>query len=84
MAKNYRDINYWETKPEVVKVFDDLEAYHDWCRLELCEFNPADLYKKESANFQAYLASKRPRRPYMGNKPRWDNNGRRNEQRFSR
>jgi hypothetical protein len=83
MAKNYRDINYWETKPEVVKLFDDLEAYHDWCRLELCEFNPADLYKKESANFQAYLASKRPRRPYMGNKPRY-NTRPRNEQNFSR
>ena len=84
MAKNYRDINYWETKPEVVKVFDDLEAYHDWCRLELCEFNPADLYKKDSANFQAYLASKRPRRPYMGNKPRYNNGPRRHEQNFSR
>lgn len=75
---------YLTMKPEVSKIYDDLEAYHDYCRFELCDFNPADLYKKESANYSAYLNSKRPRRPYQGNKPRWDNNGRRNEQRFSR
>lgn len=32
-------------KPEVSKIFDDLEAWHDHCRLELIEFNPAHLYK---------------------------------------
>ena len=84
MAKNYNDYKYFENRPDVVKIFDDLEAYHNFCRFELCDFNPADLYKKDSSNYQAYLASKRPRRPYQGNKPRWDNNGRRNEQRFSR
>jgi len=73
-----------ENRPDVVRVWDDLEAYHDWCRFELCDFNPADLYRKDSANYSAYLASKRPRRPYQGKNPRWDNNGRRNEQRFSR
>jgi hypothetical protein len=84
MARNYKDYAYFENRPDVVRVFDDLEAYHDYCRIELCEFNPADLYRKESANYAAYLASKRPRRPYMGKNPRWDNNGRKNEQRFSR
>jgi hypothetical protein len=85
MARNYKDYDYFANRPDVVKVWEDLEAYHDYCRIELCDFNPADLYRKDSAIYQAYLSSKRPRRPYQGNKPRWDNNnGRRNEQRFSR
>jgi len=32
-------------KPEVNKIFDDLEAWHDYCRMELIDFNPAHLYK---------------------------------------
>jgi len=32
-------------KPEVNKLFDDLEEWLDHCRLELINFNPADLYK---------------------------------------
>lgn len=75
---------YLTMKPEVNKIFDDLEAFHDWCRFELQPFNPADLYRRDSAVYASYLNSKRPRKPYLGNKPRWDNNGRRNEQNFSR
>ena len=75
---------YFRMSKEVSAVFDDLEAYYDWCRFELREFNPAELYHKDAPNYGAYLASKRPRRPYLGTKPRWDNNGRRNEQNFSR
>lgn len=89
MAKNFNDYNYFENRPDVVRIFDDLEAYHDFCRFELCDFNPADLYRKDSKNYQAYLASKRPRRPwngerkpYQGNKPRYEN--RNNGERFSR
>ena len=77
MAKNYRDVNYFASRPDVVKVWDDLDAYLDFCRFELRDFNPADLYRKDSANYQAYLASKRPRRPYQGKNPRY-NNGERN------
>ena len=73
MAKNYKNISYFATRPDVVRVFDDLEAYHNWCRLELRNFNPADMYRKDAQNYSAYLASKRPRRPYLGNKPRWEN-----------
>jgi hypothetical protein len=76
---------YLTMKPEVNKVFDDLEAYHNYCRFELCDFNPAHLYDRSNVNYKAFLDSQRPaRRPYLGNKPRWDNNGRRNEQNFSR
>lgn len=81
MAKNYKEYSYFENRPDVVRIFDDLESYHNYCRIELCDFNPADLYRKDSANYQAYLNSKRPRRPYQGNKPRFEK--RRNDN-FSR
>jgi len=77
MAKNYRDYSYFTNRPDVVKVFDDLEAYHDFCRFELRDFNPADMYRRDSVNYGAYLASKRPRRPYQGKNPRF-NTGERN------
>lgn len=72
MAKNYKDVSYFETRPDVVKIFDDLEEFHDFCRFELREFNPAELYKKNAPNFGAFLASKRPRRPYLGKNPRFN------------
>jgi len=55
---------YLVMKPEVTKIFEDLEAYHDWCRWELAPFNEAELYRKSSPVYSAYLASKRPKRPY--------------------
>ena len=79
MAKNYKDYSYFENRPDVVRIFEDLEAFQDFCRLELREFNPAELYKKDAPNYGAYLASKRPRRPYQGNKPRYE--GRNNDNR---
>lgn len=79
MAKNYKDYSYFENRPDVVKVFDDLEAYQNWCKFELREFNPAELYRKDAPNYSAYLASKRPRRPYQGKNPRYE--GRNNDNR---
>ena len=82
MAKNYNDYKYFENRPDVVRVFNDLDSYLDWCRIELQPYDPADLYRKDSATYQAYLQSKRPRRPwvdrgerkpYQGNKPRHNN-----------
>ena len=67
--KNYKDYGYFENRPDVVKVWEDLESYHDWCRLQLCDFNPTDLYRRDSQNYGSYLASKRPKRPYQGNRP---------------
>jgi len=72
MAKNYKTFSYFESRPDVVKIFEDLEAFHDFCRIELRKFDPADLYRKDSKSYGAYLASKRPRKPYQGNKP-WPN-----------
>jgi hypothetical protein len=34
-------------KPEVTKIFDDLDAWLDHCRFNLLPYNPADLYKSQ-------------------------------------
>ena len=40
-------------KPEVKKIFEDLETWLDYCRLNLLPYNPADLYRSnEYRNFQ--------------------------------
>ena len=40
--------------PAVNKVFNDLEAYKDWCRFEGKVFDEAALYKKNDPNWIAY------------------------------
>lgn len=53
---------YLTMKPEVKKLFEDLEAWHDHCRLELIDFNEADLYRsknyKDWQRQQEYLQRK--------------------------
>jgi hypothetical protein len=40
-------------KPEVTKIFDDLDAWLDHCRFNLLPFNPADMYRSaDYRNFQ--------------------------------
>jgi hypothetical protein len=39
---------YLVMKPEVTKIFNDLEEWHDHCRMELIGFNPKDLYKSKA------------------------------------
>jgi hypothetical protein len=86
MAKNYRDINYFESRPDIVKIFDDLEAFKDYCCMEMNPFNEADLYNNRSwvwRNFQDKINGRKPyKKPYQGNKPRYEN--RNNGERFSR
>ena len=92
MAKNYNDYKYFENRPDVVKIFEDLEAWHDQCRFELMDFNPADLYKspaykdyarRKGGNFKYQgrngNAKFGERKPYQGKNPRPQNG-----QRFSR
>lgn len=74
---------YLAMKPEVSKIFDDLEAYHDWCRWELAPFNEADLYKKSSPVYSAYLNSKKPKRSYNNQKDYNRSGKKRNEQNIS-
>ena len=70
-------------KPEVSKIFDDLEKWHDHCRFEMIDFNPADLYKSQAYKDWTRGSERRPwngeRKPYQGKNPRY-NNG----ERFSR
>jgi hypothetical protein len=69
-------------KPEVEKIFDDLDAWLDHCRFNMLPFNPADLYRsQEYRNFQRYQNGGE-RRPYLGKKPRFENKS--NGERFSR
>lgn len=57
-------ISYFETRPDIVKLFDDLEAYRAFCVFEMLEFNEAALYNRQDKNWQAYEFSKRPRREW--------------------
>ena len=75
MAKNYRNVNYFETHPNIVKIFDDLERFKDFCRFELCEFNEANLYNRESQIWNNFYHANRPKRPWTGDrKPRGEYN----------
>ena len=53
---------YLTMKPEVSKLFSDLEAWHDHCRLEVINFDPKDLYRskeyKDWQRTQEYLQRK--------------------------
>jgi hypothetical protein len=53
---------YLTMRPEVSKIFNDLEVWHDHCRFEMIDFNPADLYKskayKDWQRTQEYLQRK--------------------------
>ena len=42
------------TNPTVNKIFDDLDAYRDWCRFEGKVFDEKALYNKKDANWRAY------------------------------
>ena len=71
---------YLVMKPEVNKIFDDLEAWHDHCRFEMIDFNPADLYKSKAyKDFVYHKNGKRngyrqhngDRKPYYNKGPRY-------------
>lgn len=38
----------------VRKIFEDLDAYRDWCRFEGKVFDEKALYNKKDTNWQAY------------------------------
>lgn len=63
-------------KPEVVKIFDELEEYHWHCRFNLKKFDQADLFKskewqrfnegrKRKAAFEAREAKRQAKRQAM-------------------
>lgn len=51
---------YLRMKPEVNQIYNDLDEYRDWVRLQYPQipFNEADLYKNSSPNWQKFLKSK--------------------------
>lgn len=61
MAK--KNQTYFESRPDVVKLFDDLELFHDFCRFEMLPFNPADLYNRASWVWRKYENRNKPRVP---------------------
>ena len=63
MAKNYRDYSYFENRPDVVKIFDDLDKLRDFRRFELLPFDEADLYNRASPVWNQYFHATRPRKP---------------------
>mgnify|MGYP003352906071 CR=1 FL=1 len=53
MAKNYKDYAYFENRPDIVRIFDDLDNWLDYCRFNLIAFDPSDMYRsQEYRNFQ--------------------------------
>jgi hypothetical protein len=44
-------------KPEVEKIFDDLDAWLDHCRFNLLPYNPADLYR--SKDYKDFVRSQK-------------------------
>ena len=39
---------YLTMKPEVTKIFDDLEQYRDYCKFNFVKFDERDLYKSDT------------------------------------
>lgn len=70
MAKQ-GNTSYFESRPDIVKIFDDLDKFQDYCRFEMVEFNPANLYNRESQIWNNYFHSTRPRKEW---KPRGEYN----------
>ena len=75
MAKNYKDFSYFENRADIVKIFDDLDAFKDFCRIELAPFDESHLYNRDSWVWRNFEKSKRPkkawdgeRKPYQGKK----------------
>lgn len=56
MAKT-KQKSYLKSRSDVRQVFEDLEAYHDFCRFNLRSFDPAELYRRDSHNYRAFVAS---------------------------
>lgn len=63
MAK-YSNISYFESRPDIVKIFDDLEAYRNYCVFEMVEFNEAAMYNRADKNWSNYEYSKKPKREW--------------------
>ena len=75
---------YFERRPDIVKIFEDLEAFHNFCRIELLPFNSADLYNKHAKTWQIYERELRGKRHANGEKRHYNNNNHRQGARVSK
>lgn len=52
---------YLRMTPTVVQIYEDLEAYKDWVRMQFpaVKYDPADLYKNSSPLWQKYIKFQR-------------------------
>ena len=57
MSNNYPDVN---------QIFDDLDAYRDWCRYEGKRFDERDLYNGRSDLWHQYQRYLHYRRKKLG------------------
>ena len=64
--KNYNDYKYFENRPDVVKVFEDLEKFRQHCCMEMLEFNEAHMYNRDNHSWRSYERSTRPKKPWTG------------------
>lgn len=63
-AKDNR--RYFERKPEVTRIFNDLEDWLNYCRENLLKYDQADLYKsKDYRDFSAAKNSKQHQKPRL-------------------
>ena len=56
MSKNTA---YFDKRPDIVKIFDDLDEYRKFCKESFLKFDEASLYKKSSYEYRSFLASKK-------------------------
>jgi hypothetical protein len=55
-------VSYFADHPEIVKIFNDLDSFRDFCRYEGFVFDEKFLYKKESKEWRAYENRGNPRK----------------------
>jgi hypothetical protein len=51
-------VSYFAEHPEIVKIFDDLEKFKNYCRFEFLPFNEKMLYNEKSSEWQAFKQGK--------------------------
>lgn len=77
---NYKNVSYFETRPDIVRLFDDLDKFRNFCRFEMLPFNEADMYNRANYAWNQFYYANRPQRP-RGEYSREGSNNRNNDNR---
>jgi hypothetical protein len=67
MSKAHK--KYLVLKPEVSKIFDDLESYLDHCRFNMVKFDERDLYRSDEWRYSQGVTRNVVRKGYQGKNP---------------